>query len=112
LGLTDPAAAGTLLIRPSEIRAGTPPPLLGMPLLISGKTPPLGSRGDLMLLDLSYYLVAQGYGPAVQASEHPRFTRNQTIIKAFQAVDGAGWLRAPYTLENGVDVCSPFVILA
>jgi len=111
LGLVDPAAAGTLLIRPSEITAGKAPPLLGMPLLISGRTPVLGARGDFMLCDFSYYLIAQGYGPVVAASPHPRFTSNQTIIKGFQAVDGSGWLQAPYVLENGIDTCSPFVIL-
>lgn len=109
-GMVDPGGSGTLLIRPAELRPGQAITLLGVPILFSGRTPTLGNRGDLMLLDLSYYLVAQGSGPRIEASQHPLFRENRTVVKCWNMLDGNGWLQAPITLENGA-VVSPFVIL-
>ena len=66
--------------------------------------------GDLILADWGYYLVKDGSGPFVAASEHVLFTSNKTIIKIFWNVDGAPWLQAPIAEENGYQV-SPFVAL-
>jgi HK97 family phage major capsid protein len=90
---------------------GVPGTLLGIPTLFSGRTPTLGTKGDLILADLSYYLIKDGYGPAIEASPHVKFTNNKTVIKAFWNVDGDGWLRSAVTLEDGSTTVSPFVVL-
>ena len=72
--------------------------------------PQLGARGDLALVDLSYYLIKDGSGPFIASSEHVHFTTNKTVIKAFWNVDGAPWLNTPIVQENG-DTQSPFVVL-
>ncbi|MGE6693342.1 phage major capsid protein [Sphingobium limneticum] len=87
--------------------AGT---LLGYPVRWNNRAPLLGSRGDLLLADWSHYLIKDGSGPFVATSEHVKFTSNQTVIKFFWNVDGAPWLNAPITEENGWEV-SPFVAL-
>lgn len=87
--------------------AGT---LLGYPVKWNNRAPLLGSRGDLLLADWSHYLIKDGSGPFVATSEHVKFTSNQTVIKFFWNVDGAPWLNAPITEENGWEV-SPFVAL-
>jgi len=101
---------GQLVWQPSA-REGMPMSLLGIPLVLNARSPVLGAQGDLILADLNYYLIKDGSPLAIAASEHPRFTRNQTIIKGFWNVDGQPWLNGPLLLEDGVTQVSPFVVL-
>lgn len=87
--------------------AGT---LMGYPLRISNRVANLGGIGDISLVDWSYYVIKDGSGPFVAASEHVLFEENKTMLKIFWNVDGAPWLTAPITEENGWTV-SPFVVL-
>lgn len=87
--------------------AGT---LLGYPLRWNNRAPGLGLKGDILLADWSNYLIKDGSGPYVAASEHVKFTQNKTVIKIFWNVDGAPWMNAPFKEENGYEV-SPFVAL-
>jgi HK97 family phage major capsid protein len=64
----------------------------------------------VLLADWNYYLIKDGSGPFVAASEHVHFTKNKTVIKMFWNVDGAPWMQAPIKEENGWQV-SPFVAL-
>jgi HK97 family phage major capsid protein len=82
--------------------------LLGKEVRWNNRAPALGSKGDLVLADWSYYLIKDGSGPFVAASEHVKFLENKTVIKIFWNVDGAPWLTAPIAEENGYTV-SPFV---
>jgi len=104
------APVGQFAWQPS-MREGTPQTLLGFPLVLNERSPPLGTQGDLMLVDLDYYLIKDGSPLTIAMSEHPRFTRNQTIIKAWWNVDGQPWLTTPLLLEDGVTTVSPFVVL-
>lgn len=88
-----------------------PASLLGIPIRFTGKMPALGSEGDLCLCDFSYYLIKDGSGPYVAASEHVYFKQNKTVIKAFWNVDGQAWMKEPLTLEDGSTQVSPFVFL-
>lgn len=103
-------AAGNLIWQPNA-RDGAPGTLMGFPVLLNDRSPVLGNQGDLCLVDLNYMLIKDGFGIAVVASEHPRFTRNQTIIKAFMNVDSSPWLNSPLLLEDGNTQVSPFVVL-
>lgn len=85
--------------------------LFGRPIRWTGKVPSKGSRGDLMLVDRDYYLIKDGSGPFVAASEHVYFKNNKTVIKVFWNVDGKGWVDTPLTLEDGTTTVSPFVAL-
>lgn len=84
--------------------------LLGYPVIWNNRQPALGTKGDVILADWSMYLIKDGSGPFVAASEHVKFTSNKTVIKIFWNVDGAPWLTAPFQEENGYQV-SPFVAL-
>jgi HK97 family phage major capsid protein len=103
-------AAGGLIWQPNA-REGAPGTIMGFPFLINQRSPVLGAVGDLMLADLSYYLIKDGSGPYIDMSPHVRFLQNQTAIKAFWNVDGQPWLTGPMTLEDGVTQTSPFVAL-
>lgn len=87
-----------------------PATLLGHPVVVSDRTPTLGNRGDLMLLDMAAYLIKDGSGPFVSMSEHLYFETNETVIKIFWNVDGQPWVKSPIKNEAG-ELQTPFVIL-
>jgi HK97 family phage major capsid protein len=103
--LTDPEGH---YIWKADARDGFAGSLLGYPVRWNNRAPNLGAKGDTLLSDWSYYLIKDGSGPFVAASEHVKFTQNKTVIKIFWNVDGAPWLTAPIKEENGYEV-SPFV---
>jgi len=84
--------------------------LMGWPIIWHERAPLLGNLGDVGLYDFSRYLVKDGSGPFVAASEHVKFTENKTVFKIFWNVDGQPWLTQPFTQEGGYEV-SPFVVL-
>jgi len=102
--------APSLVFQP-DARAGMPGSMLGIPVLSSDLVPTLGTKGDLSLVDFSYYLIKDGYGVAIDASPHVYFQTNKTMIKAFNNVDGSPWLTAPIVLRDGSTQVSPFVVL-
>jgi HK97 family phage major capsid protein len=86
--------------------------LMGIPLIFFDRSVALGTKGDLILLDLSYYLIKRGSGPFVAASEHVYFTSNRTVIKITDNIDGKPWLTAKLPLEGSTsNYVSPFVVL-
>ncbi|PSK04223.1 phage major capsid protein [Brevibacillus porteri] len=107
--LRDPA--GNYIFIQGNATKGIPATLLGIPIRFTGKTPAKGQKGDLVLVDLSYYLIKDGSGPYIAASEHVYFKQNKTVIKAFWNVDGKPWVIAPLTLEDKVTKVSPYVAL-
>lgn len=107
--LQDPG--GRYIFIQGDATKGIPSTLAGIPIKFTGRTNPLGTKGDLTLCDLSHYLIKDGSGPFVAASEHVLFRNNKTVIKCFWNVDGKPWVTAPLTLEDGVTQVSPYVIL-
>jgi HK97 family phage major capsid protein len=79
-----------------------------MPVLFSDDSPALGADGDVVLADLSNYLIGDGGGVAIAASSEFMFTSNMTVIKAWKLVDGSPWLTGP--LPTSIPT-SPFVQL-
>ena len=91
---------------------GIPPTLLGLPVLFSERSSVLGNRGDLVLVNLAYYLIKDGSGPFISASEHVLFQSSRVMFKLVWNVDGRPWLDAPIPLEgSSADTISPFVVL-
>lgn len=103
--------AGSNLVWQPNAREGAPGTLIGIPFLLNDQSPILGREGDLILVDLDYYLIKDGSGISISMSEHPLFTQNRTIIKAFWNVDGQPWLSTPLLARDGVSTVSPFVVL-
>ncbi len=105
--------AGSNLIWQPSAREGEPATLYGLPIYFHDRMPPLGSRGDLCLVNLQYYLIKDGSGPFFGASDQVFYTTNKTVFKIFWNVDGQPWLKEPLPLEGGAaaNTVSPFVIL-
>ena len=102
---------GQNLVWQPNAREGAPGTLIGIPFLLNDQSPILGREGDLILVDLDYYLIKDGSGISISMSGHPLFTQNRTIIKAFWNVDGQPWLSTPLLARDGVSTVSPFVVL-
>ncbi|OGO84687.1 MAG: hypothetical protein A2Y24_06845 [Clostridiales bacterium GWE2_32_10] len=102
--------ANNLIWQPNA-RDGVLNTLIGVPVMITDRVSTLGSYGDLALIDFSAYMIKDGSGIFLSASEHPKFTQNKTIIKAVWNVDGDTWLNSPLTLEDKTTKLSPVVVL-
>jgi HK97 family phage major capsid protein len=85
--------------------------LLGRPAIPTEKVPALGTKGDLALLDPSFYVVGDRMQVEIAASEHVNFLRNQMTWRVVERVDGQPWLDKPVTLQDGSSQVSPFVVL-
>jgi len=102
-------AVGNLIWQPNG-RDGSPETILGYPLIWSTRTPGLGSKGDVVLADFSYYYVKNGTGIIISMSEHVQFTKDKTLIKAVMGVDGQPAINGPLKDEDS-NQYSPFVVL-
>jgi HK97 family phage major capsid protein len=90
----------------------TPPvTILGRPVFFTEKTGPLGSAGDISLVDLSYYLIGDRMQMQVSASPHYKFASDRTAYRVVSRVDGKPWLQSPITPRNGGPTLSPVVQL-
>ena len=89
-----------------------PNTLMGIPLVFADRSVALGTTGDLILVDLNYYLIKDGSGPYVDVSEHVYFTSAKTVVRLIWATDGNSWLNEALPLEGSTsNTVSPFVIL-
>ena len=85
--------------------------ILGLPVFFTSLTPVLGTVGDIILADLSYYLIGDRSELRIESSIHAQFTTDQTVYRAIERVDGRSWLTSAITPRHG-DSRSAFVALA
>lgn len=90
---------------------GVPNMLLGHPIEFVDKLPAVGTKGDIVLGDMSYYVVGDRESTSVEVSPEERFQYNQTAFRLIHRVDGRPWIQAPIPLSDGVTEVSPFVVL-
>jgi HK97 family phage major capsid protein len=75
------------------------------------KLPALGTKGDLLLFDPSFYVIGDRMSIEVAASEHVNFLANQMTWRVVERVDGQPWMDKPVTLQDASSTVSPFVVL-
>jgi HK97 family phage major capsid protein len=109
LGLAD--TVGWNVFIAGDATKGIPGTLFGIPIKFTGRMPPLGTEGDLGLVDFSKYIIKRGSGPYIAYSEHLYFLTNRTVIKAYEMADGQPWVKEALTLEDSSSQVSPFVFL-
>ena len=85
--------------------------LLGRPLIPIEQCPSLGNAGDVILADLSQYVLADCGGLQADMSIHVRFLHDESVFRFVYRVDGQPSWAAPVTPFKGSDPLSPFVIL-
>lgn len=84
--------------------------LNGLPVFFTEKLPALGTRGDVMLVDWSRYVVGMRLDFQVDASPHLLFRSNQIAWRVIARLDGRPWLNSSITDAAGWTL-SPFVVL-
>lgn len=92
---------------------GAPPiTIYGRPVYFTEKSPTLGTTGDIVFVDPSFYLI--GDRQTMQASASPDFLFNvdKTAYKIIERVDGRPWLQSAITPKNGGNTLSAFVQLS
>lgn len=86
--------------------------LFGRPLIPTEFNPTAGTVGDLMLADLSQYLLIDKGGVKADMSIHVQFLTDQTAFRWVYRVDGQPIWASPLTPYKGSATLSPFVALA
>lgn len=86
--------------------------LMGRPVIPIEQCATLGTVGDILLCDMSQYLLAVKGGVRSAVSEHLRFDYDQNVYKASIRFDGQPWWKTALTPFKGSNTQSPFVSLA
>jgi len=107
------ATSGSVpLFIPANSAAGNPQnSLLGLPLIPIEQASALGTPGDLILADMSEYLLIEKGGIQSAMSIHVRFEYDESMLRFVFRTDGQPMWRAPLTPFLGTATKSPFVVL-
>ena len=90
--------------------------LCGLPAVPTDALPALGTKGDLVLIDPSFYGIldngdAAGGSLEIIASDQVTFLTNQVTLRVVRRTDGQPLIDQPITLGDGSSQVSPFVVL-
>jgi len=91
--------------------AASPGLLYGRPLFLTDKVPALGTKGDLVLADLSMYAVGIRQNISVERSESAEWYADLVSLRTILRADGTSLLDNAITPQNGTDL-SAFVVLS
>ena len=86
------------------------PSLLGLPVTVTDHQPAVGSKGDVILADLSQYLIGDRQVMTVERASEALFANDQSYFRVRSRVDGRYWVQSSTTTEAGQSV-SPVVVL-
>lgn len=96
----------------SSATGALPMSLFTMPMIEIEQASALGTSGDLMLVNLNDYIVAEKGGVQSAMSIHVEFLTNQTVFRWVLRVDGQPTWNSPLTPEKGSATRGPFITLA
>ena len=86
--------------------------LFGRPVVPLEQCSAAGSVGDIILGDLSQYLLIDKGGINAASSIHVRFLYDESVFRFIYRVDGQPIWNKPITPYKGSSTLSPFVTLA
>lgn len=85
--------------------------LFGRPVIEIEQADTVGDQGDIMLLDLSQYLMIDKGGLEAAQSIHVRFIYGENTFRFILRTDGQPIWNSPLTLFNSSTTVAPFVLL-
>jgi HK97 family phage major capsid protein len=86
--------------------------LLGRPIKFTEHVPASGTKGDLILVDPRFYVIADRKQMEISASaKGAKFPLDETEFRIVSRLDGRIWLQSPVTPQNSSQTVSPVVIL-
>lgn len=86
--------------------------LMGRPVIPVEHCATAGTPGDIVLADLSQYLMIDKGAPQAASSIHVRFLNDETTFRFVYRCDGQPVWKKPLTPKNGSNTLSPFVVLS
>jgi HK97 family phage major capsid protein len=86
--------------------------LFGRPVIPTEYSATLGTPGDISLVDMSQYVVADKNAMQQAVSIHVQFLTDQTAFRLTYRCDGQPIWQAPLTPFQGTQTKSPFITLA
>jgi HK97 family phage major capsid protein len=86
--------------------------LLGLPVIPTEHNAALGTVGDIVLADMSQYLIADKGAVEAAASMHVRFVYDEMTYRFTYRADGQTTWKKPLTPKNGGSTLAPFIALA
>lgn len=103
---------GVPVYLPASGAAGAPySTLMGRPVIEIEQADTVGDQGDIMLLDLSQYLMIDKGGMQADSSIHVRFLYGENTFRFMLRTDGQPIWNSPLTLFNSTTTVAPFVLL-
>jgi len=108
---------GIPVYQPANGLAGTPnATLFGIPMVFAEQAPTLGDQGDIMLLDLSWYGIAEKGGSdggiQMASSIHVKFKYDETCFRFTMRIAGQPLISSAVSPYRGTDSVSPFCAIA
>ena len=104
--------AGVPVFMPANGLAGLPyNTLFGRPVIAIEQAATLGTVGDIILADLSSYILAEKGGIETAMSIHVQFKYDESVFRFVMRVDGQPMYSSALTAYKGPDTLSPFVVL-
>jgi HK97 family phage major capsid protein len=103
-------ASGSPVVWAGNLANGQPNTLLGYPIILSEHMP-VANGDDVLLADLSAYVMFERQGLNIAYSEHVGFTKDAGTWRFTARNDGQPWWQGPITLADptGGYTLSPFV---
>jgi len=86
--------------------------ILTRPVVFTEKTEAVGTSGDIILADLSQYVVGLRSEMRFDQSIHAHFATDEMLARLIERHDGQPLWSEALTLEDGTNTVSPFVKLA
>lgn len=86
------------------------PSLLGLPVTVTDHQPAAGTAGDVVLADLSQYLIGDRQVMTVERATQSLFASDESYFRVRALVDGRYWVQSATTTEAAQSV-SPVVVL-
>jgi HK97 family phage major capsid protein len=105
-------SGATVYMPPTGIAGGSYSTLFGRPVMPIEQCAALGDAGDIILADLSQYLLIDKGGINSASSIHIRFLYDESVFRFIYRVDGQPIWKMPLTPYKGSMTMSPFVTLA
>ena len=103
-------AASNLIWQPNAVGA-SPGTIFGRPVLLTEKTPALGSEGDVILADLSQYCIGMRSDITLDKSNGPGFMQDVMSYRAGIRLNGLPLWESAISPANGSDDLSWCVVL-
>ena len=97
-----------------SLAADMPGTLNGRPVIFNEHMSGLGAEGDVALVDWMYYVIGDRQALSMMASQHEDFSRNRTVLRGIERIDGTPWLDTPIIPSQRTGTTyqmSPFVAL-